>query len=116
MNRFVYDCQMKRTPAQTLLGIHLQELGFAGIEYEYRANPDRRWRWDLAVPGDRLLFECDGVFRGGHARWGDLADEYEKANWALLNGWRCLRFLNTTILKGEAKQFLAEWLGREGGR
>jgi hypothetical protein len=96
----------KRTPAQILLGLHLKELGFTGIEYEYRANPNRRWKWDLAIPGDRLLFECDGMFRGGHARYRDLADEYEKQNWATLNGWRCFRFLNVTVLRGLAKEFL----------
>jgi len=102
---------MKRTPAQILLGLHLKELGFKGIVYEYRANPDRRWRWDLAIPGDRLLFECNGgQFHGGHRRSGAIDLEDEKHNWAVMAGWRPLQWSNLAILRGEAKKFLQGYL------
>ena len=101
----------KLTPAQVLLGLHLKELGFTDICYEFQFNPDRRWRADLAVPGDRLLFECDGgVFRGGHRRGNALAADYERQNWAVLHGWRLLRWTNRQVLTGEAREFLRGYI------
>ena len=107
----VEEGRRKLTPAQRLLAIHLRELGFEDVRFEYRANPDRRWRWDLAIPSHRLLFECNGgQFHGGHRRSGAIDLEDEKHNWAVMAGWRPLQWSNLAILRGEAKQFLQEWL------
>jgi very-short-patch-repair endonuclease len=104
------------TPAQVLLGKHLKELlktlGDWEIEYEYRFDPERRWRADIAIPAYRLLFECDGgQFHGGHKRGHALSADYERQNHAVLAGWRILRFTNQQVLSGEAKAFLKEYLG-----
>jgi very-short-patch-repair endonuclease len=105
----------RRTEAQIALGMALMELGFKASEvfYEYQFNPDRRWRADLAVPGDRLLLEADGgQFHGGHRRGNALAADYERQNWAVMNGWRLLRWTNKQILDGTAKAWLAPFVGR----
>ena len=94
-----------------LLGLHLKELGFEDIRFEFQFNPDRSWRADLAVPGDRLLLECcGGAFHGGHRRGAAMEIEYERLNWAQLNGWRILQFTNVAILRGTAKKFLQDYL------
>ena len=36
--------------------------------------------------------------------------DYEKLNLAQMLGWRCLRFTNKQVLRGEAKSFLEKWL------
>ena len=36
--------------------------------------------------------------------------EYERLNWAQLNGWRILQFTNVAILRGTAKKFLQDYL------
>ena len=104
---------MKQTPAQTLLRIHLKELGIETIA-EYQFYAERKWRFDLASVGSRLAFECNGHFNGRHGV-GWSADA-EKLNTAQMLGWRCLVFSNKDVLTGRAKHWLAEWLGREGGR
>jgi very-short-patch-repair endonuclease len=104
---------MKRTPAQLLLGVHLKELKLGHIEYEYRFNPERKWRADLAIPDKRLLFECDGgAFKGGHRRGVALGADYERQNWAQMAGYRILRFTNAQVLSGWAKEFVKSWLGK----
>jgi very-short-patch-repair endonuclease len=103
---------MKLTQAQILLRVHLEELKLGyPIEQEYKFDPERNYRADLAIPDARLLFECDGgAFRGGHRRGRALEADYERQNRAVLAGWRILRFTNQQILTGEAKQFLVEFL------
>jgi very-short-patch-repair endonuclease len=94
-----------------LLGLHLKELGFENIKYEYKFDPSRRYRADICLEDDRILIELDGgVYAGGHRRGASLIADYERQNRAILAGWRLLRFANITVLRGEAKAFLAEHL------
>ncbi len=99
------------TDAQELLRTHLGELGFDDVETEYRFCLDRRWLADLASPGRRLLFECDGgMWHGGHRRGKALEADYERQNRAQVEGWRILRFTNRQVLNGEALAWLKEHL------
>jgi very-short-patch-repair endonuclease len=103
----------KRTQAQLLLAKHLKELDFAFIEFEYQFCPERKWRADIAAiyNANTYLFEADGGrFHGGHRRGKALEADYERQNWATLNGYKLLRFTNEQILTGEALEFLRKEL------
>ena len=106
----------KLTQAQILLGVHLEELGFTEINYEYAFNIDRKWRADIQATAPPTasnrftLFECDGgKWRGGHRRGNALEADYERQNWAQAQGWTIYRFTNEQILDGRAKA----WIARE---
>lgn len=65
---------------------------------EFRFHPTRRWRFDFAFPEHRLAIELDGMGRGrkkgGHQTAVGMRNDREKANAAVLRGWRVLRFLS----------------------
>lgn len=106
----------KLTQAQILLGMHLEELGFREIMYEYRFNMDRKWRADICAFAPTVwrgytLFECDGgKFRGGHRRGDALEADYERQNWAQANGFAIYRFTNEQILTGQARAWIQKEL------
>lgn len=100
------------TEAQMLLQEHLKELGIKTVP-EYRFDPERKWRADLASIEHRILFECDGgMFRGGHKRGMALEKDYEKQNEAQAQGWKIFRFTNRQILTGSAYDWMKGWLKR----
>lgn len=100
----------KQTPAQTLLLIHLGELGLQA-EPEYQFSPERRWRLDTYVPEARIGIECNGGrYKFGHRSSRDTDKDNEKMNTAQMMGIRVLQFTNEQILSGEAKEFVKKWL------
>jgi hypothetical protein len=103
---------VKQTEAQLLLAQHLKELGIATVP-EYRFDPERQFRFDLASLELRMGFECSGGnWSGGHRRGTRQEDEYDKLNSAQMAGWRVMQWTNRQILRGTAKAFLAEWMGK----
>lgn len=58
-------------------------------EVEYAAIPNRKYRWDYAVPALRVLFEVNGgIFtRGGHSTGTGIQRDYDKLNLATNNGY-----------------------------
>lgn len=77
------------------------ELG-RSVEREYRFHPVRRWRFDLAWPGQRVAVEVDGgqfVARGG---WHNSDADREKMNAAAIAGWRVLRISTQQLKKDPA--------------
>lgn len=98
--------------ATLLLHMHTSELlAGADLEQEYRFHPERRWRFDFAIPSIKLAMEIDGgnriavVSRGGKAvavgRHTADAD-YEKLCEAAILGWRVLRFTPAQVKSGYA--------------
>jgi hypothetical protein len=97
----------KLTPAQILLGMHLEELGLEP-EFEAALCPGRRFRFDVVCRKQKLAIEIDGHYQGKHgAGWGA---DHEKQNMATMLGWRVLRFSNRAVENGSAKQFVAKYL------
>jgi hypothetical protein len=96
--------------AQTLLVKHLHELGY-GVVFTEHPFCERKWRFDVATP-DRIAFEIEGGIwiRGRHTRGKGALADMEKYNTATMLGWRVLRFTPEQVLKGEAKEFLKQWL------
>lgn len=95
------------TEAQTLLMIHLDELGFVTVP-EFRFTPARKFCFDVAVVEHKLAFECNGHFNGKHgAGWSMGA---EKLNLAQAMGWKVFVFHNKDVLTGKAKAWIEEHL------
>jgi very-short-patch-repair endonuclease len=69
---------------------------------ELRFHPERKWRFDLAVPSARIAIEIDGgVWTGGrHSRGAGQVADMEKANAAQLLGWRLFRFTPQQVKSG----------------
>ena len=111
----------KHTDAQTLLVIHLRELikeqdwrGLSGddsVLTEYQFINGRKFRFDVAIPDLMTGFECDGgMYSGGHRHGKAIERDHEKVNLAQFLGWKCFRFTNEQVLKGQAKEWLRKHL------
>lgn len=76
------------------MALHLRVHGIE-FEREYRFHPERKWRFDFAMPEAMLAVEIEGgVFvRGRHTRGAAFVGDCEKYNAAVLLGWRVLRFV-----------------------
>ena len=60
---------------------------------EWRFHPQRKWRFDYAVPAARVAIEVEGgVFTGGrHTTGAGFTADLEKYNTAESMGWHVLR-------------------------
>jgi hypothetical protein len=75
------------------------EHGIPAPKFEFPFHPTRKWRFDIAWPwptnnvSPRVAIECDGGIwiRGGHNRGAQMKADWEKANEAMVLGWRILR-------------------------
>ena len=71
---------------------------------EYRFHPTRRWRFDIALPQEKIAIEQEGGLwiRGRHNRASGYISDLEKYNAAVLLGWRVLRYTPQQIKAGLA--------------
>lgn len=84
------------------------------MEIEYRFDPTRRWRFDLAWPPHYLAMEIEGGIwtKGRHNRPLGFIKDMEKYNAATVQGWRILRVTPGMIYNGNAMLLLERILGR----
>jgi very-short-patch-repair endonuclease len=84
---------MKHISTLILVNLLQQELR-RQVVTEYRFAHPRRWRFDIAIPNERIAIELEGgVFTGGrHTRGTGYLNDMEKYNAATALGWRVLRF------------------------
>ena len=106
---------------ENLFAMQLDSAGLTGYVREYQAIPGRRYRFDFAFvsgkwQGKMLLIEINGgtYTKGAHSTGQGIARDYEKANLAVLHGWRVLTFDGKAVKSGEAvetirKALEAEW-------
>lgn len=61
---------------------------------EHRFYPERKWRFDLAIPSKKLAVEIEGAVysNGRHTRGSGFLKDIEKYNTAAILGWTLLRF------------------------
>jgi len=61
-------------------------------EFEFRFHPERKWRFDICWPDDKVAIEVDGGIwiSGGHNRGAQMKKDWEKRNTATSMGWRIL--------------------------
>ena len=93
----------KKCPLSPLLN----SLKFLGIytETEYRFDPDRRWRFDLAIPQHKIGIEYEGGIwsQGRHTQGKGFARDIEKYNTAILkHGWTVIRY---TVVQTHVKNW-----------
>jgi very-short-patch-repair endonuclease len=76
-----------------------QALTIMGVEHvrEYKFLHDRRFKFDLAIPEQKIAVEFEGgIFSGGrHTRGKGYANDAKKYNLATMHGWKLLRY--TTV-------------------
>jgi very-short-patch-repair endonuclease len=95
----------------TALIDYLTGLGY-DVKTEHKFHPDRKWRFDMAIPSLKIAIEYEGVYGGGksrHTTKGGYTGDCDKYNEAQILGWRVLRFTARNV-KG-AK----EMIGRAAG-
>ncbi len=86
------------------LKLIIRSMNFQFVE-ELRFHPTRMWRFDLAIPSQKLAIEYQGlgalgarkgkdgkVHIGGHASVGGMSNDCEKLNAATALGWKVLKF------------------------
>ena len=98
---------------ETLLW-QIKAAGLPMPEREYRAVKGRMFRFDFAwtAPNHRLLVEVNGgtYTKGAHSTGQGIARDYEKANLAVLQGWRVLSFDGKSVKSGEAVETIRKAL------
>jgi len=69
-------------------------LGGPELETEYRFHKKRRWRFDRAIPDQRIGIEIEGGTwgKGRHNREPGFTKDCEKYNTAARLGWKVYRF------------------------
>lgn len=81
-----------------------------GFEREYRFHPQRRWRFDVAMPAFKIAAEYHGGLfmsrRGGHQSVKGTRNDWEKLNEAQILGWIVLQFGPDETRTGTAMQVI----------
>ena len=81
---------------------------------EYKALPNRRFRWDFAWPEFEILLEVQGGtwVKSGHTSGKGIARDIEKSNLAVLSGWTCFGATGDMIKSGQTLKMLQEYFSR----
>lgn len=92
------------TEATRHLMTRIRQTGLPAPETEYRFDPSRRWRFDLAWPARKVAVEIDGaIWTGGrHVRGHGYEADCEKLNAAVEQGWRVFRYTTRMVTDDEA--------------
>lgn len=94
---------MKKADLRHLaLGYLGDDGSFPAPRTEYRFHSQRRFRFDLAWPEDKIAVECEGgvYSHGRHVRPKGFLSDVEKYNLAAVHGWKVLRFTREMIEGG----------------
>lgn len=103
---------MSKSDLEDTLAFQLDALGLTGYVREYQAIKGRKFRFDFCFTEQRLLIEVNGgtFTKGAHSTGRGIARDYEKANLAVLQGWRCLAFDGKAVRSGEAVEVVRKAL------
>ena len=85
---------------------------------ECRFDPERKSRFDLAIPASKLALEIQGVgvsaVHGAHQRIGGMRVDHEKNFRAVKMGWRVIYCLWDDVRDGTVLAWLREVLRERG--
>lgn len=84
------------------------------LESEFKFHDVRRWRFDFALPSQRIAIEIEGgVWSGGrHSRGAGFTQDCEKYLEAALLGWRVVRLVPAQVTEPVLARIL-EWVRRQ---
>ena len=103
---------MSASQLEAELALQIKALGLPEPIREYQAIKGRKFRFDFAWVERKLLVEVNGgtYAKGAHSTGRGIARDYEKANLAVLQGWRVLSFDGKAIKSGEAVEVIRQAL------
>lgn len=106
---------MSASQLEAELALQIRALGLPEPVREYQAITGRKFRFDFAWLEHRLLVEVNGgtYTKGAHSTGQGIARDYEKANLAVLQGWRVLSFDGKSVKSGEAVEVIRKALEAE---
>ena len=83
----------RRLDAEQVMFLMLKTERIAFVR-EHRFHPKRKWRFDFAIPHQRIAIEVEGGIytQGRHTRGSGFSKDCEKYNTATAMGWAVLRF------------------------
>lgn len=90
-----------KTPLRDVFTIICKtDLGVECIK-EFKFHPERRWRFDYAIPQYKIALEVEGGVwtQGRHTRPQGFLGDIEKYNTATLMGWRVFRITPTDLYR-----------------
>ena len=110
-----FGSNLKESHLEKTFLLQVRVLGLPIPEREFRFFPKRRWRADFAWPDQKLLVEIEGgVFSvGRHNRPMGFIKDCEKYNYAVLLGYRLLRFAPPHVTSGDAINCVCLALGEK---
>lgn len=105
-------------PKRDYPGELLEQLQFAGLPLpvrEFRFDPVRKWRFDLAFPEILVGIEIEGLLyasegKSRHQTVGGYSQDCEKYNAATIAGWRVLRCTQQHVKSGQSLAWIREML------
>ena len=103
---------MSASQLEAELALQIKALGLPEPIREYQAIKGRKFRFDFAWLEQRLLVEVNGgtYTQGAHSTGLGIARDYEKANLAVLQGWRVLTFDGKAVKDGTAVEVIRKAL------
>ena len=106
---------MSASQLEAELALQIKALGLPEPIREYQAIKGRKFRFDFAWLEQRLLVEVNGgtYTKGAHSTGRGIARDYEKANLAVLQGWRVLSFDGKSVKDGTAVEVIRKALEAE---
>ncbi len=84
----------KESKYKPLVDALCKQSGLPDPDYEYKFNPDRKWRFDIAWPKYKIAIEIEGGIwiQGRHNRGAGMIKDMEKYNSANMLGWMLLQY------------------------
>lgn len=102
------------SPGEEEFALHCKAYGLEPVR-EYQFCTGRKWRFDFAFPGDKLVaVEIEGGIwsNGRHNRAAGYAADLEKYNQASFQGWHVYRFTTDMVKSGAAIDLIRKVLGK----
>lgn len=95
-----------------ILAARCRELGLPKPNKEFSFHQERKWRFDLAWPKQKIAVEIEGGswVGGRHTRGSGFEKDCVKYNTAASMGWRVLRFTTKQAKQMEAAILIKQCL------
>ncbi len=92
--------------------------GLPAPTFEFQFHPERKWRFDMAWPKQRVALEVEGGIHteGRHTRGAGFLKDMEKYNTAARFGWRVIRCTPDDACMMETVEMIHDVLRWEDGR